>query len=210
MRGVNKASPIVLVTQKRNWRDGCIGFSMHSCTDVSHATAVCRPSELDCWREKYGVKDQRVKCTRDPPSTKLVDLATTCYLLVQNSMILPRLAYGSVHLTYQPYFFSEETMFFSHNKLANSTFQCDFSAKRTGFMIPSCRVGVHHLPNRSQLCNLLSAIWMHTSSSVLDSVGNSLDYRPAALFRNAELLAVLISLPITSKNTNCLVCIRNS
>jgi hypothetical protein len=33
-------------------------------------------------------------------------------------------------LTYELYFFSEGTVFFSHNKSANNTFQLVFSAKR--------------------------------------------------------------------------------
>jgi hypothetical protein len=37
-----------------------------------------------------------------------------------------------VRLSYKSYFFSEQTMFFSHNKLANNTFSHDLSAKRTG------------------------------------------------------------------------------
>jgi hypothetical protein len=35
-----------------------------------------------------------------------------------------------VRLAYQPYFFSEGTVFSSHNKSANGTFQPGFSAKR--------------------------------------------------------------------------------
>ena len=37
-----------------------------------------------------------------------------------------------VRLTYKPYFFSQRTVFFSYNKSANSTFNHDLSAKRTG------------------------------------------------------------------------------
>ena len=37
-----------------------------------------------------------------------------------------------VHLAYKPYFFSQRTVFFSHNKSANSTFSHGLSAKRTG------------------------------------------------------------------------------
>jgi hypothetical protein len=50
-----------------------------------------------------------------------------CRLLPPFSMLA-----GPVRLTYQPYFFSEGTVFFSHNKSANNTFQPGFSAKRTG------------------------------------------------------------------------------
>jgi hypothetical protein len=39
--------------------------------------------------------------------------------------------YGPVRLSYKPYFFSERTMFFSHNKSANSTFSHGLSVKRT-------------------------------------------------------------------------------
>ena len=37
-----------------------------------------------------------------------------------------------VHLAYKPYFFSQRTVFFSHNKSANSAFSHGLSAKRTG------------------------------------------------------------------------------
>ena len=40
--------------------------------------------------------------------------------------------YGPVRLSYEPYYFSERTMFFTYNKSANNTFSHDFSAKRTG------------------------------------------------------------------------------
>ena len=36
-----------------------------------------------------------------------------------------------VRLAYKPYFFNQQTIFFSHNKLANSTFSHDLSIKRT-------------------------------------------------------------------------------
>ena len=36
---------------------------------------------------------------------------------------------GPVRLSYEPYYFSERTVFFSHNKSANSTFSHGFSAK---------------------------------------------------------------------------------
>jgi len=38
---------------------------------------------------------------------------------------------GPVRLSYEPYYFSERTVFFSHNKSANSTFSHGFSAKQT-------------------------------------------------------------------------------
>jgi hypothetical protein len=38
-------------------------------------------------------------------------------------------------MSYKPYFFSHRTVFFSHNKSANSTFSHGFSAKRTGLHI---------------------------------------------------------------------------
>ena len=41
-------------------------------------------------------------------------------------------AYGPVRLAYQSYFFSEITVFSSHNKSTNNTFQHGFSVKRTG------------------------------------------------------------------------------
>ena len=37
-----------------------------------------------------------------------------------------------VRLAYKPYFFSQRTIFFSHNKSANSTFSHGLSAKRIG------------------------------------------------------------------------------
>lgn len=61
-------------------------------------------------------------------------------------------------------------------------------------MTRSCRVDAHHLPNRSQPCNvicyslLFHMKWKCTSQiSLLNPVGNSLDYRHATLskFRNA-------------------------
>jgi hypothetical protein len=55
----------------------------------------------------------------------------TCIGLVQEDCEAKE---GHVRLSYNPYFlvFLAETMFFSRNKLANSTFSHDFSAKRTG------------------------------------------------------------------------------
>ena len=41
----------------------------------------------------------------------------------------PRL--GPVRLSYESYYFSERTVFFSHDKSANNTFRHGFSAKRT-------------------------------------------------------------------------------
>jgi hypothetical protein len=38
----------------------------------------------------------------------------------------------SVRLAYKPYFLSQQTVFFSHKKSANSTFGHGFSAKRIG------------------------------------------------------------------------------
>jgi hypothetical protein len=35
-----------------------------------------------------------------------------------------------IHLSFQPYFFNEGTVFFSHNKSANNIFQLVFSAKQ--------------------------------------------------------------------------------
>ena len=40
-----------------------------------------------------------------------------------------------VRLAYKLYFFSQRTIFFSHNKSANSTFSHDLSAKRTGQIV---------------------------------------------------------------------------
>jgi hypothetical protein len=37
-----------------------------------------------------------------------------------------------VRFAYQPYFFSERTIFFSHNKLANNTFQLVFQQSERG------------------------------------------------------------------------------
>ena len=37
-----------------------------------------------------------------------------------------------IRLAYKPYFFSQRTVFFSHNKSVNSTFSHGLSAKRTG------------------------------------------------------------------------------
>ena len=42
--------------------------------------------------------------------------------------------YGPVRLSYEMYYFSERTMFFSHNKSVNSIFNHDFLSKRTGSM----------------------------------------------------------------------------
>ena len=42
------------------------------------------------------------------------------------------LRFHPVRLAYNPYFFSERIVFFSHNKSANSTFSHGLSAKRTG------------------------------------------------------------------------------
>jgi len=39
-----------------------------------------------------------------------------------------------VRLAYKPYFFSQRTVFFSHNKAVNSTFSHGLSAKRTGHL----------------------------------------------------------------------------
>jgi len=39
---------------------------------------------------------------------------------------------GPIRLSYEPYFFSERTVFFSHNKSENNTFQHGLSTKRTG------------------------------------------------------------------------------
>ena len=62
-----------------------------------------------------------------------------------------------VRLAYKPYFFSQQTIFFSHNKLANSTFIHGFSAKRTWHLSAkvltwACRVAAsnHNLPSRKQ------------------------------------------------------------
>jgi hypothetical protein len=38
---------------------------------------------------------------------------------------------GPIRLSYKPYFFSERTVFFSHNKSANNTSNHGLSAKRT-------------------------------------------------------------------------------
>jgi len=40
--------------------------------------------------------------------------------------------YRHVRLVYKPYFFSQRTVFFSHNKSTNGTFSHGLSAKRTG------------------------------------------------------------------------------
>jgi hypothetical protein len=45
---------------------------------------------------------------------------------------------GPVRLAYQPYFFSEGIIFFSHNKSANNIFQPDFSVKRTKGSFSEC------------------------------------------------------------------------
>ena len=46
---------------------------------------------------------------------------------------MPDLAKGvSRTIAYKPYFFSQLTVFFSHNKSANGTFSHGLSAKRTG------------------------------------------------------------------------------
>ena len=57
-----------------------------------------------------------------------------------------------IRLAYKPYFFSQRTVFFSHNKSANSTFSHGLSAKRTGHEVYNyvlCQEGgedtTHHL-----------------------------------------------------------------
>ena len=47
--------------------------------------------------------------------------------------------FGTVHLSYEPYCFSEGIMSFSHNKLANSIFSHGFSTKRTWPLYSRCR-----------------------------------------------------------------------
>jgi len=47
-----------------------------------------------------------------------------------------------LRLAYKPYFFSQRTVFFSHNKSANSTFSHGLSAKRTGHFAFSNDFGV--------------------------------------------------------------------
>ena len=44
---------------------------------------------------------------------------------------MPFIIIRPVRLTYKPYFFNRRTVFFSHNKSANSTFSHGLSAKRT-------------------------------------------------------------------------------
>jgi hypothetical protein len=44
-----------------------------------------------------------------------------------------KLSWRHIRLVYKPYFSSQQTVFFSHNKSANDTFNHGFSAKRTGF-----------------------------------------------------------------------------
>ena len=46
-----------------------------------------------------------------------------------------------VRLTYKSYFFSQRTIFFSHNKSTNSTFSYSLSAKRTGQWSAAWRMG---------------------------------------------------------------------
>jgi hypothetical protein len=49
--------------------------------------------------------------------------------IVKSHMFIRQsLCLGPVRLSYQPYFFSDGTVFFSHNKSLNSTFQLIFSA----------------------------------------------------------------------------------
>ena len=55
--------------------------------------------------------------------------------------------HGLVCLSYEPYYFSERTVFFSHNKSANSTFSHDFSAKRTWLVFPRDVVWALNLVN---------------------------------------------------------------
>ena len=42
--------------------------------------------------------------------------------------------YRPVRLAYKPYFFGQQTLFFSHNKSANNTFSHGLSVNRTGHM----------------------------------------------------------------------------
>ena len=53
-----------------------------------------------------------------------------------------RLRFRPVYLAYKPYFFSQRTVFFSHNKSTNSTFSHGLSAKRTGHLSNFAAAGV--------------------------------------------------------------------
>jgi hypothetical protein len=73
-----------------------------------------------------GMRQQLLRCPNirnpeQPEGKLLLDLA----VLFSNGLFNP------VHLSCEPYYFSERTVFFSHNKSANSIFSHDFSAKRT-------------------------------------------------------------------------------
>jgi hypothetical protein len=58
----------------------------------------------------------------------------TCFFQKLNNFQFKQKILDYVRLSYNPYFlvFLVGTIFFSHNKLANSIFSYDFSAKRTG------------------------------------------------------------------------------
>jgi hypothetical protein len=61
-------------------------------------------------------------------------LATPCYLQLILEIDPASHTYTApVRLSFQPYFFSEGTMFFSYNKSTNNTFQFVFLAKRIVF-----------------------------------------------------------------------------
>jgi hypothetical protein len=54
--------------------------------------------------------------------------AGSCVMLLR--MVLVTFSMMHVRLFYKPYFFYQPTIFFSHNKSANSTFTHDFSDQR--------------------------------------------------------------------------------
>jgi len=60
---------------------------------------------------------------RDITQTKTKDIT--------NTQIISIVKKSSIHLSYETYYFNERTVFFSHSKLANSTFSHDLLAKRT-------------------------------------------------------------------------------
>ena len=67
---------------------------------------------------------------------------------------------GPVCLCYEPYHFSERTMFFSHNKSANSTFSHGFSAKRTEPVLLAYHVAIFARPLHATFFYIC---WLHYS-----------------------------------------------
>ena len=64
-------------------------------------------------------------------STPRLQASQAIVVVNKKRMFLLLKNYRHVRWTYKSYFFSQRTVFFSHNKLANGTFSHGLSAKRT-------------------------------------------------------------------------------